>query len=146
MTSARSPHPIRISILAIFILSFAVWNGLRLVEAIFFWRTLEEYSVSPLYISLSGVLWLIVGFTLVWGLWKGKTWGRLAVIFGTAAYTSWYWFDRLVLQESHANWPFVLIANLILLLIIFYILYSQKIRRFYQRDLYERQPETPTTT
>jgi hypothetical protein len=146
MTATRNPRPIRISILAILILSFAVWNGLRLGEAIFLWRTLEEYGVNPLYISISGAFWLFVGFMLVWGLWQGKTWGRLAVIFGTAAYTSWYWFDRLVLQESHANWPFVLIANIILLLIIFYILTSEKTRLFYHRDLYERQPETPTTT
>jgi hypothetical protein len=146
MTAARIPRPSRISILAIFILWIAILNGLRLGEAIYFWKTLDEYRVSPLYISLSGTLWLIVGVMLVWGLWQRKDWGRKAVILGTLAYTSWYWFDRLVLQALHANWPFVLFTNIMLLLIIFYILFSQKTRRFYNRDLYERQPETPTTT
>lgn len=146
MTAERSPRPARLFILALFVLWFAAMNGLRLGEAIFFWRTLQEYRASPLYISMSGAFWLIVGFMLVWGLWQGKIWGRMAVIIGTTGYTAWYWFDRLVMQESHANWPFALIANIILLLMIFIILFSQKTRLFYHRDLYERQPETPTTS
>jgi hypothetical protein len=146
MTDARISPPIRISILAICLLWFTGLNGLRLGEAIYFWKTLEEYRLSPFYISLSGGLWLIIGLMLVWGLWQRKAWGRIAVICGTAGYTFWYWFDRLVLQEPQANWPISLIANIILLLMIIYILFSRKTRLFYKRDVHERQPETPTTT
>ena len=138
MTDKKSPRPIVLSILVIFILWLTIWNGLRLGKVILFWKTLEDYGVSPLYISLSGVLWLIIGLLLIWGLWQGKAWGRITVICGSAGYSSWYWFDRLVLQEPHSNWPFVLIINIFILLLILFILFSRKTRRFFiKRENYE---------
>jgi hypothetical protein len=148
MTDSRVPRPIRIYILVICILWFTGLNGLRLGEVIYFWKTLEEYRIpiSPLYISLSGGLWFITGLTLAWGLLHGKAWAKMAVSCGMIGYTIWYWFDRLVLEKPHANWPFVLIANFILLLILFSILFSRKSSLFYKRDVNERQPETPTAS
>jgi hypothetical protein len=146
MTDASISRPLRISVLAMCILWFTGLNGLRLGEAVFFWKTLEGYRLSSLYISLSGGLWLIIGLLLVWGLWQGKAWGRMAVICGTIGYISWYWFDRLVLQEPRANWPFALAENIILLLMVFFIIFSKRTRLFYTKDVHERQPETSTTT
>jgi hypothetical protein len=139
-------RPFHVIFLAIIVVIYAVDNGLRLGETIFFWNTLEEYGAHPLYIVISGGVWLIAGLFLVWGLWQGKTWGWAAALVGTFGYTAWYWFDRLVLQKPHANWPFVLIANIVFLLLIFMILFSQKTRLFFQRDAYERKPETPKIT
>ncbi len=145
MTLSKVYRPKRISILTICVLWFTGVSGLRLGEAIYFWKTLEEYRASPLYICLSGGLWLIIGLTLAWGLWRGKPWSRIAVTCGIILYTFWYWVDRLVLEMPHSNWPFVLIANILLLLILFILLFSQKSSLFYKRDIHERQPETPTT-
>jgi len=113
----------------------AAWNGLRLVEAIFFWKTLAEYGTHPIYIAVSGGVWLIAGLLLVWGLWLGKTWSWMAAFTGTAGYAAWYWFDRLVLQKTHANWPFALTATVVSLLIILPILSLRSTRLFFQRDL-----------
>jgi hypothetical protein len=121
-------------------------NGLRLGNAIYFWDTLVKYGASPLYLSISGGFWLILGFFLIWGLWQGITWGRITIICGTLGYSSWYWFDRWNLQAPQANWPFALTMNTVLLLIIFIILFSQKTKRYFKRDVHERQPEPPTTT
>jgi len=115
----------------------AAWNGLRLEQAIFFWKTLQAYGAHPLYIAISGAFWLITGLLLAWGFWLGKAWGWAAVLAGTTAYTAWYWFDRLVLQQPHSNWPFVLVANSLFLLIIFTILFSRRTRLFFKRDAYE---------
>ena len=128
------------------VLAVAVWNILRLGETVFFWKTLENYGAHPLYIAISGAVWLIAGLLLVWGLWQGKAWGWAAMLGGTAGYTAWYWIDRLVLQKPHANWPFALVANFVFLLIIFAILFSRQTRSFFKRDAYERKPKTPTTT
>jgi hypothetical protein len=144
MTDAKKTRPIGITVLSILVLWLAAWNGLRLGEATVFWKTLGEYGAAPLYISASGGVWLIAGLFLVWGLWKGKTWGWVSTFAGTIGYTAWYWFDRLVLQKPHANWPFVLVANIVLLLLILVILFSHPTRRYFQRDAYERKPETPT--
>jgi hypothetical protein len=121
-----------------------VWNGLRLGETIFFWNTLEEYRAHPLYIAISGAVWLITGLLLVWGLWHGKAWGWSATLGGSVGYIAWYWFDRLGLQKPHANWAFVLLANFVFLLVIILIMLSRKTRRFFQRDAYERKSQTPS--
>jgi len=142
----RSKRPIRVYFLAIFILWLAAWNGLRLGETIFFWRTLETYGAHPLYIAISGGIWVVSGLLIDWGFFLGKAWGWAATLAGTLVYPAWYWFDRLVLQEPHANWPFVLVVNIVLILIIYSILLSRKTRLFFKRDVYERNLQTPTIT
>ncbi len=129
--------PIRVYFLLLLVLVVAAWNGLRLGEALYFWKTLNEYGAHPLYISMSGGIWLIIGLVLAWSLWRGKTWGWLSTILATAGYSCWYWFDQLVLQEPHTNWPFVLTTNIILVLIILFILFSRKTRRFFMRHTHE---------
>ena len=146
MPFLRNKRPIHIVFLAILALWMAVWNGLRLAETIFFWNTLQNYGAHPLNIAISGAVWLITGLLLVWGLWMGKTWGWAAMLGGTTTYTAWYWIDRLVLQEPHANWPFVLIVNIVFMLIIFAILFSHQTRSFFKRYAYERKSKTPTIT
>lgn len=142
----RRSRPIGVTYLAIFLFILAIWNGLRLGETIFFWKTLKGYGANPIYISASSGVWFIIGLFLVWGLWLGKNWGRAAVIGGLAAYTAWYWFDRLALQAPHANWPFILFMNIVLILSIFGILFSKQTRQFFKRVGDERQSETPTTS
>jgi hypothetical protein len=139
-------RPFRLICLVLIVAFYVVWNGLRLGETIFFWRTLEKYGAHPLYIAISGGLWIIIGLLLAWGLWLGKAWGWAAAIGGTVGYTAWYWFDRLVMQKPPANWPFVLGSNIIFLLTILTILFSRKTRRFFKRDAYERKPKNPAIT
>jgi predicted permease len=136
--------PVRVRILSLLALAVAAINGLRLGEAIFLWKTLKEYGASPLYISVSGGIWLILGLILVWGFWLGISWAGMATVYGTAGYTAWYWFDRSILQGPHANWPFVLLINIIILVMIFGILFSLRMTRFFKRDVHERQSETST--
>jgi hypothetical protein len=139
-------RPVRVACLAIIIVFAAVWNGLRLGETIFFWKTMAKYGAHPLYIAISGTLWLLIGLVVFLGVWLGKTWGWAVALGGSVGYSTWYWFDRLAMQKPHANWPFVLIANLAFLLIILMILMSHKTRRFFKRDVYEQKPQTPTIT
>jgi hypothetical protein len=147
MTSSPvAKRPVRVNILALLVLAVAASNGLRLDKAVFFWKTLEQYGAYPLYICMSGGFWFITGLFLVWGLWQGKAWGQIAAISGTAGYTFWYWLDRLILQEPHSNWLFALISNIIILVMILFILFSDRTRRFFKKDVYERQPENPTLT
>jgi hypothetical protein len=139
-------RPFRVICLAVIVAFYTAWNGLRFGETIFFWKTLGQYGAHPLYIAVSGAAWLCAGLLLVSGLWIGKVWGWVAMFGGTVGYTAWYWFDRLIMQKPHANWPFVLIANIVFLLIIFTILFSRKTRRFFKRDAYEQKPKNPTIT
>jgi hypothetical protein len=146
MLDQRRSRPIGVTYLALFLFILAIWNGLRLGETIFFWKTLKGYGANPIYMSASSGVWLIIGLFLVWGLWQGKNWGRMAVICGSAAYTAWYWFDRLALQAPQANWLFVLSLNIVLILLFFGILFSKQTSQFFKRVGNERQSETPTTS
>lgn len=138
MTTARKSRPKDISILAIFILCVAGWNGLRLGETIFFWYTLKAYGAQPLYIFVSGGTWLITGLVLARSLWLGKDWGWMATICVTPVYVTWYWLDRLILQQPHANWPFVVTLHMMFLITIVIILFSKSTRLYFRRDVYER--------
>jgi hypothetical protein len=144
-SSPETKRPVRVTILALAVLAVAAINGLRLGEAIFFWKTLVEYGAHPLYMSISGGVWLVAGTLLTWGLWRGKPWAWVAALGGAAGYTSWYWFDRLVLQQPHANWPFALIFTVVSISLILVILFSHNTKRFFQRDTHERKSENPTS-
>jgi Na+/melibiose symporter-like transporter len=127
-------RPIRVTLLALLVLFFALLNLLRLGESIYFWKTLLEYGTQPLYLALSGGFWVIVCFLLVWGLWVGKRWIWLATVIGTVVYSVWYWLDRLLLQQPHTNNAFVLGATVVILLLIFLVLFSSRTRRYFLKE------------
>jgi hypothetical protein len=140
----RRSRPKRVTILALLAFCFALWNCLRLGEAIYFWKTLLEYGTYPFYFAASGGVWSIAGFFLTWGLWEGRRWVWLATTLVTLCYAAWYWLDRLLLQRPHSNWPFALIATIVLLIVILFILLSRKTRQFFQRDPHVRKFKNST--
>ena len=137
-------RPPGITILALLVLCFTAWNGLRLGAAISFWNTLRLYDAQsgPLYISASGGFWSLAGLPLFWGLWRGKAWARIAVLSAAALYTSWYWFDRLALQPvPHSNWSFALFVNILFLIFTASALFNRQSTYFFkQRETHDRQP------
>jgi len=110
---SENQRPSAVTLLALIILGFALWNGIRLVQAIVFWSILIEYiSVpGPLYIAISGGIWLGIGLIIVLGIRQGKGWAWIAALCSVVCYGAWYWIDKLVLQESRANWQFALAST-----------------------------------
>lgn len=133
---SENRRPISVTLLALFVLGLALWNGLRLVQAIVFWSILKEYQAEPgpLYAAISGGFWLLVGLSIVWGLWQGKAWAWFAALGSAAGYASWYWFDRLVLQEPHSNWPFALVSTVIFISFFSVLFFRGTIRFFYHKS------------
>jgi hypothetical protein len=126
-------RPFSVTFLALIVVFTAVGNGLRLGEAVFFWKILEDYSPYPLYIAISGGFWLLAAVFLTRGIWQGKTWAWAGTIGGTAIYGSWYWFDRLALQVPHANWPFALAFTVLLAGFFAPILLNPKTRAYFSK-------------
>jgi hypothetical protein len=131
MTFNRRIRPVGIIILAIIALWIAVWNGLRLSEAVFFWRVLEGYHASPLYIAISGGFWLVSALTLAFGIWQGKPWAWAGTICSMTGYGIWYWFDRFFLQAPHSNWPFALAFFILLVGTSATIIFRKKTREYF---------------
>ena len=114
-------RPFSVTILLWLVLSLTVWSGFRLVTAIQWWGTLLEFATSPgpLYITISGGVWLVASVSLLRGMWRAKAWIRYALIGTGVGFTVWYWCDRLLFQMQRVNWVFALLATILMLSILF---------------------------
>ena len=113
-------RPFCVTILLWLVLSLTAWSGLRLYSAIRWWNTLSEFAVppGPFYIAASGAVWWITSILLLWGMWQVKTWIRYALLGAGAIFIAWYWFDRIIFQMTSGNWPFVILASVLLLMLV----------------------------
>jgi hypothetical protein len=135
----RRSVPFRVTALVWVVLSLTAWNAVRLWTAIAWSARLAEFAPrpGPLYIAVTGAVWTAAGLAVLWAVWKRKTWAPKLLVGAAAAYTAWYWADRLLLQQGRANWGFVLAVNLLLLFHVFLSIHS----RYFQREAYERESE-----
>jgi hypothetical protein len=145
IVSSETKRPARVTLLILLVLFVTASNGLRFGETIFFWNILAQYTAHPLYITISGGVWFTLGLILLLGILRRKEWTWMAAIFSTILYGIWVWIDRLFLQGPHANWPFALMIDILLVLIVFLVLFSPGTRRFFKRNVHEQKSETPTT-
>jgi hypothetical protein len=131
--------PFRVTVLLWMVLTLTAWNAVRLWTAIAWRERLAEFAPSPgpFYIGLTGAIWTGVGLVVLWAVWKGKPWTLRLLAAGALAYTAWYWADRLLLQQEHANWGFMLLVNVSLLVYVFLTIRWL----IHQREAYEREPE-----
>ncbi len=109
-------RPVLLTLFSLLFLGIGFWNGLRIVNGIVYLSVFQEYhaAVQPIYLILTGALWLVVGLIVSWGLWKVKSWAWYLTILSIVCYGSWYWFDRLVIQTPHSNWLFALAVTIII--------------------------------
>ena len=136
----RPPRPFSVTLLALGVLTIAGLNLTRLIEAIILRDFLSEFpSVPVLYLALSGLFWGITAIPLGWGLWSGRGWAPRYTTVYALVYTAYFWADRLIFgaYAAERNFPFVVGANLLLLLITWWILSSRNSRSFFG-EFYER--------
>jgi len=122
------------------VLSFAGIHLIRFTHALQQWDFLAGLlTVSPLYLALSGLVWLVVGLVVAWALWLGCRWAPRAAIAACLAFSLYYWLDRLLLAVGKAgyNWLFSALTNLFLLVIVGWILYNHRAKTFFG-DVHDR--------
>jgi hypothetical protein len=141
---AESNHkvkrPFGATILVWVVLILASLNWLRFVTVLRGWRFLENLEPAlPLpYLALSGLLWGMVGTTLVWGLFLGRRWAPLVIRMAAPLYAAAYWLDRILIADPSAiasRWPFALGLTIILLILTYSVLASSKVRHFYLKPV-----------
>ena len=131
-------QPFRVTLLLWLVLLFTSWNALRVWTA-FSWRNvLNEFSGAPLYIGVSGLIWMGIGIWLLLSLLQKKPSARILLIASASSYSVWIWIERLFLQIPRGNWPFTLVINLILL---FFVLFTSN---YWKREAHERKSEDQT--
>jgi hypothetical protein len=85
-----------------------------------------------------------VGTVLLYGLFSGKLWIRLALPFSIFLWLMGYWIERLAFESPRANLPFALIASLLLFAVTLVSALNRKTQKFLIRSEEHEQPNEDT--
>lgn len=126
-SSSARRRPFLVTVLIVIFLGLALFGWVRLEQSIYEWPLLVQRVGEwlPVYSSISGALWGLVGLPAAWGLWRKRVWVKKAVWAGAVAYPVAYWIDRLFLSrspESKVNWVFSAGVTLFWLSLVFFTL------------------------
>ena len=128
-------RPIRVTTLAVIVLSYTFLNGVRLYSALIQWDTLSRFGANPAYLAGTGLLWLILGLATSILLWRGHPFGRRAALAISVFYFAWYWLDRLFIQASPSpNETFSTFFSVILLALFISTLLTQRSKDFFSKE------------
>ena len=115
---AKSKLPLRITLLLCLVLMITAWNLVRLITSIGWRDTLVTYDSypGPVYIGLTGAFWTLAGLFIIWSFIQRAYWSRISILISSFVYVIWFWIDLIFVQSQlRANWPFDLLATIILL-------------------------------
>ncbi len=112
------------------------------LQALGLWGVLSSWdylyslplNIPPVYLGLSAAIWLTIGATLVWGLWRAKEWAPKATRWASMSFVAVHWLDRLFLQAKgpqSSSWPFDLLLSSVLLISVIGILALPKARVYF---------------
>lgn len=118
------------------VLSLSVWGLLRLFAALRWWDVLYEFGarLGPLYLTITGVGWLLAGTVLFWGAWSRRAWARLAVPAFIGLWVAAYWVERLFFQAARSNVPFMLAASVLLLVVVAIITFHRSTQIYFHKE------------
>ena len=139
-------RPFGVTLLLWLVLSLSAWGVVRLLAALRWWDVLNEFGarLSPLYLSITGAGWVVVGGVLLWGLFSGKRWTRLAIPVSIFLWLMEYWIERIFFESPRANLLFALIASILLFVVTLVSAFNRKTREFFIRSEEHEQPNEYT--
>ena len=132
-------HPIPVTLAFWAVLILTTWNAVKAWTFIAWSATLEEFSsrYPPVVGAVSGIIWLLAGSVLAWGLWRNKRWSGNMLPVASIGYILWYWVERLLWQAPRPNLPFVITVEAVFLALVYITSKSLS------REAYERNSENP---
>ena len=139
MPNSQSPkRPLSVTLLAWVVLIITAFSWLRLIEVIRRWNFLQSITPSPpiLYLAITGLIWGLLGASLIWGLFLGRAWAPRLMQVSALVYAAYYWLDRLLVADPSAmasRWPFALSLTIVLLAFTFWVLSRPKAQLFFNR-------------
>jgi hypothetical protein len=142
-------RPFGVTLLLWLVLSLSAWGAVRVFAALRWRNVLNEFGarLSPLYLSITGAGWAVVGVVLLWGLFTGKAWTRWAISISSLLWLTGYWIERIFFESSRENLYFALIVSILLLMVTFISAFNRKTRKFFiQSEEYEQPNEYSQST
>jgi hypothetical protein len=136
LNSMLQKRPFSVTLLLWLVLSLSAWGAVRLFATFRWWSVLNEFGahLRPLYLSITGAGWIVVGGVLLWSLFSGKLWARLAIPVSIFLWMMEYWTERMFFEAPRANFFFALIASILLFIVTFVSAFNQKTKRFFMRS------------
>jgi hypothetical protein len=135
-------RPFGVTLLLWLVLSLSAWGAVRLFGAFRWWNVLSEFGarLGPLYLSLTGSVWIVVGAMLLWSLFTGKSWVRLVIPISVFLWVVEYWVERMFFESSRANFFFALIVSILLFIVTVVSAFNQKTKSFFIKSEEHEQP------
>jgi len=130
------------------VLMLIVWGAVRFFAALHWWAFLVEFKsgLSPLYLSITGAGWGVVGCVLLWSMFSGRSWTRTAFLTSAILWLLEYWMERTFFQAARLNLPFALISTILILSTVIVSTLHKSTRDFFTRsEEYEQQNENSGT-
>lgn len=135
-------RPFGVTLLLWLVLSLSAWGGVRWLATLRWWDLLLEFEarLPPLYLSITGAAWVVVGGVLLWGLFAGKPWTRPGVPLAVSLWLAQYWIERTAFELPRANLLFALLASFLLLTVTLVSALNRKTKTFLIRSEEHEQP------
>jgi hypothetical protein len=137
-------RPLSVTLLAAGVLIITVINLIRLGLSIRYWSFLGSRSgISPLYLTLTGLIWSAAGLALLWGLWKAKKWAPKLMQAVGLTYALYYWLDHIFLMDHPVNGmtdilrtvqPFSVVVTVVCLVFMVWTLGRANVKAYFGKD------------
>ena len=139
-------QPLGVTLLVWLVLSLSAWGAVRLIGTLRWWKVLNEFGarLSPLYLSITGIGWIVVGSALLWGLFSGKRWILLAISMSIFLWILEYWMERLFFESPRANGLFALLGSILLFVVTLISARNRNTEKFLLRSEEHEQPNEYT--
>jgi hypothetical protein len=135
-------RPFTVTLLACLVLIITIVHLVRFVYAITWWRFLTAlHGNPPLWILSSGLIGVLIGAALFWGLWIGHSRAPLAARILIPLYLGVQWLEQIIaLQRGNRfeNWPFMAMISLI---VIIFTYWTTSLAKEYFGELHEPSEE-----
>jgi hypothetical protein len=128
-------RPFTVTLLACLVLIIAIVHLVRFIYTIAWWRFLAILpGTPPSLLALTGLIGLLFGSVLFWGLWTGKSSAPLAARILVPVYLGWEWFEQFMAVRrgnQFENWPFMAAISLIVILFTYWTLSTTTAKLFF---------------
>ena len=128
-------RPFAVTLLACLVLITTIVHLVRFAYAITWWRFLTTlHGNPPLLIAFSGLIGLLVGAALFWGLWIGHPRAPLAARILIPLYLGLQWVEQLLsLQKGNKfeNWPFMSVISLVVIIFTYWTLSTSSAKIYF---------------
>jgi hypothetical protein len=137
-----SKRPFSVTLLLWAVLILSVWGVTRFFAALRAWEVLYEFdaSLSPLYLSITGAGWGAAGCVLLYGIWRGRSWARTAIVAAVLIWLIEYWLERSLFQPLRANLPFAIACSIISMVVVLILATLSGTKSFFTKSEEHEQP------